>query len=120
MRRSFAAVIVGVVASSVIVTVLIRVAGQLKDVPYQIIVSGHTDNVAIGPNLAKRFPTNWELAGARSARVVRLFEESEIDGVRLLAVSRGETMPVASNDTPEGQKKNRRIEIRLRPVVQEG
>jgi flagellar motor protein MotB len=35
----------------------------------------------------------------------------------MLAISFGETSPVDSNDTPEGRKKNRRIEILLRPVA---
>ncbi len=99
--------------------VLLRVCDQLKQTPYQIIISGHTDNVQIRGQLAQRFPTNWELAGARAARVVRLFEEDGIDGDRLLVVSLGETHPVASNQDAEGRAKNRRIEIRLRPVVPE-
>jgi chemotaxis protein MotB len=99
--------------------VLQRVAEQLKQTNYQIVVTGHTDNKPIGPGLVNRYPTNWELAGARAASVVRLFGESGLAASRLLAASLGETRPVAPNDTPEGRSKNRRIEIRLRPVVVE-
>jgi chemotaxis protein MotB len=99
--------------------VLQRVAEQLKQTSYQVVVTGHTDNKPIGPGLVSRYPTNWELAGARAASVVRLFAESGLATTRLLAASMGETRPVAPNDTPEGRARNRRIEIRLRPVVVE-
>ena len=99
--------------------VLQRVAEQLKQTSYQVVVTGHTDNKPIGPGLVSRYPTNWELAGARAASVVRLFVESGLAATRLLAASMGETQPVAPNDTLEGRARNRRIEIRLRPVVVE-
>ena len=89
----------------------------LQDVPYQIVVVGHTDNVPIGPELAKRYPTNWELAGARAASVVRLMAGEGIPPAQLLAVSMGDTRPIADNGTPEGRKLNRRIDVRIRPVV---
>lgn len=100
--------------------VLQRVATQLKKSSYQILVIGHTDNKPIGPALVKQYPTNWELAGARAASVVRLFAHSGLRTKRLLAVSMAEVEPVASNATPEGRARNRRIEIRLRPVPVEG
>jgi len=96
--------------------VLGRVAGQLKKSPHEILVIGHTDNKPIGPALVKQYPTNWELAGARAASVVRLFNSSGLPAKRLLAVSMADVRPVASNDSPEGRARNRRIEIRLRPV----
>ena len=95
---------------------LLKVSAKLKDSSYQTVVAGFTDNVPIGGALANRYPTNWELAGARAARVVRLLEEGGVDSERLIAVSYGENEPVASNDDEEGRAKNRRIEIRLRPV----
>jgi chemotaxis protein MotB len=91
--------------------------GALEDVPYQIIVIGHTDNVPIGPGLAKRYPSNWELAGARAASVVRMMASEGIPPEQLLAISTGDSRPIASNDTEEGRSRNRRIEVRIRPVV---
>jgi len=101
-------------------SVLGKVATQLKKSPHQILVIGHTDNKPIGPALVKQYPTNWELAGARAASVVRLFAESGLSDKRLRAVSVADTQPVASNKTEEGRARNRRIEIRLRPVALEG
>ena len=94
-----------------------ELVGALQEVPYQIVVVGHTDNVPIGPELARRYPTNWELAGARAASVVRLMAGEGIPPEQLLAVSMGDTRPVADNSTPEGRKLNRRIDVRIRPVV---
>lgn len=97
--------------------VLNKVAKELQDVPYQTIVGGFTDNIPISKSLAKQFPSNWDLAAARATSVVRLLEQNGVPGGRLVAVSLGENQPVASNDTPAGRAQNRRIEIRLRPVV---
>jgi chemotaxis protein MotB len=98
------------------INVIKKVSGSLKNIPHQIIVAGFTDNVPIKGDLAKTFPSNWELAGARAASVVRLLEKEGVDSAKLTAVSFGENHPVASNDNWEQRKLNRRIEIRLRPV----
>ena len=99
------------------IEVLKRAAAELKDSTYQVVVAGFTDDVPISSGLQYRYPTNWELAGARAASVVRLFEEENIPADKLLAISFGENSPVATNETPEGRKLNRRIEIMLRPVA---
>jgi chemotaxis protein MotB len=95
---------------------LLKVSAKLKDTDYQTVVAGFTDDVPIGGALAQKYPSNWELAGARAARVVRLLEAGGVPSERLIAVSFGENQPVASNDDEEGRAQNRRIEIRLRPV----
>jgi chemotaxis protein MotB len=99
--------------------VLSKVATELKKSSHQILVIGHTDNKPIRPALSKQYPSNWELAGARAASVVRLFAHSGLRSKRMLAVSVADSQPVASNKTEEGRAKNRRIEIRLRPVAPE-
>jgi chemotaxis protein MotB len=98
-------------------SLLKELVGALEGVPYQIVVIGHTDNVPIGSGLAKRYPSNWELAGARASGVVRMMVAEGIPPQQLLAISMSDTRPLAANDTPEGRKRNRRIEVRLRPVV---
>ncbi len=97
--------------------VLTKLVEELEQLPYQIAVIGYSDNVPVGPRLAARYPSNWELAGARAASVVRLFQGAGIPAQQLVVISRGEGQPIASNDTPEGRAENRRIEVRLRPVV---
>jgi chemotaxis protein MotB len=100
--------------------VLGRVAKELKkQSSHQIVVIGHTDNKPIRSNLAKQYPSNWELAGARAASVVRLFSRTGLPSKRMQATSVADTQPAASNDTEQGRAKNRRIEIRLRPIPPE-
>jgi len=98
-------------------SLLKELVDALEDVPYQIVIVGHTDNVPIGPGLAKRYPSNWELAGARASSVVRLMASQGIPPAQLLAISMGDTRPIADNATPEGREINRRIDVRIRPVV---
>lgn len=96
-----------------------RVSGKILETSYRVEVEGHTDNVPIGPALQRRYPSNWELAGARAASVVRILEDKGIGGSRLVAVSYGDNAPLAPNDSKEGRQMNRRIEIRLLPIPPE-
>jgi chemotaxis protein MotB len=82
----------------------------------RIEVDGYTDNVPIGPELKSRFPSNWELSTARATDVVRYLVNKGVNSNLLSATGFGDTQPVASNDTPQGRAKNRRIEIVLKPV----
>src|SRR5262245_13003187 len=100
--------------------VLAKVAGRLGELPHRILVQGHTDDVPIRGALAQRYPSNWELAGARAARVVRILAEGGVPAERLSAVSLADTQPVASNDTPEGRGGNRRIGMRMLHVTRRG
>jgi len=97
--------------------VLSQLVDELEELPYQILVFGNTDNVPVGAHLAERYPNNWYLAAARAASVVSYMEQQGIPSVQLVPVSWGETHPIVSNDTPEGRAENRRIEVRLRPVI---
>lgn len=97
--------------------VLDRVADILKGLnKQQIKVEGHTDNVPIGPGLAERFPTNWELSTARATTVVRYLQGRGVSPTVLSAEGYADYRPVSSNDTDEGKAKNRRIEIVLIPL----
>jgi chemotaxis protein MotB len=86
-------------------------ADFLRGTDYFISVVGHTDSQQPSPAL-----TNWELAGARAAGAVKFFVSQGIEPTRLVAVSKGEFEPVASNDTAEGRAENRRIQIILRSL----
>jgi chemotaxis protein MotB len=96
--------------------ILSKVISILKDVKDKWIrIEGHTDNVQIIGQLAKKYPTNWELSSARAINVARFLQEQGIDPAVLSGVAYGEYHPVAANDSPEGRQKNRRIEIILVP-----
>ncbi len=77
----------------------------------QIVVEGFTDNVPIGPELRQRFPSNWELSSARASDVVRFLAAKGVPSNIMSAQGFGDSRPVASNDTPQGRAKNRRVEI---------
>jgi chemotaxis protein MotB len=94
--------------------VLKKVGEALKGYKDKVIrVVGYTDNVPVAKSLQGTYPTNWELSVARATNVVRFLQDVGVPPERLVASGRGEYDPVASNDTPEGRQKNRRIEIML-------
>ena len=99
------------------VQALKTLAGVLEVNPdIKITVEGHTDDVPIGLGLMERYPTNWELSAARAIGVVRIMQEKGwLEPERLSAAGYSYYRPVASNDTAEGRRQNRRIEITLVP-----
>ncbi len=96
--------------------VLVRVAERLQGEGNWVQVQGHTDDRKIHGRLARRYPSNWDLAGARATAVVRILEGAGVSPDRLSGVSFGPNRPVGENSTSEGRARNRRIEIRLVPV----
>jgi chemotaxis protein MotB len=96
--------------------VLQKVIDVLKGVKDRVIrVEGHTDNLKIFGNLAKKYSTNWELSAARAINVTKYLQSQGIDPNILSATAFGEYKSVATNDTEEGRAQNRRIEIVLIP-----
>ncbi len=88
----------------------------LKENAYFVSIVGHTDNRKPTRALEKKYPTNWDLAGARAAGAVNYFVSQGVEPTRLVASSRAEFDPIASNDTAEGRAQNRRIQIILRSL----
>ena len=77
-----------------------------------ITVTGHTDNVPL--IFGSQYRDNWDLAAARAASVVQnLADSGQVTPNRLVAISKGETMPLAPNTDSTGREKNRRIEIEI-------
>ena len=90
-----------------------------------IAIEGHTDSDKLPKALTVKYPSNWELSGARAAAVVRLLIGLKIDPVRLQAVGYGEFVPrdkntaeIISKDliekynsNPQQKARNRRVEI---------
>tara|TARA_B100000963_G_C22619265_1_gene669023 strand:- start:253 stop:1449 length:1197 start_codon:yes stop_codon:yes gene_type:complete len=88
-----------------------RIALTAMSPDSSIMVTGHTDDVPISND---QFRDNWDLAAGRAASVVQAIENTGlISGDRMSAVSKGETKPVADNNTAAGREKNRRIEIEI-------
>lgn len=75
-------------------------------------IEGYTDSRPIGDQLKDKYPSNWELSAARAARVARHFRWThDMDPERFEVVGFGEYHPVASNETAEGRRKNRRVRV---------
>ena len=89
-----------------------QIAEVNKEGTSRINVSGHTDNMPLV--FGSQYRDNWDLAAARASSVVQELQSSgKIDGNRLQAMSFGEERPVDSNETAQGRRKNRRIEIEI-------
>jgi flagellar motor protein MotB len=76
-----------------------------------VIVEGHTDNV---PMKHGKYPDNMALSQARAEAVVKFFVELfDFNPSIFTAAGKGDTQPIATNDTPEGRKANRRVTLRI-------
>ena len=83
-----------------------------------IVIEGHTDNVP-QTNTVK-YKNNLWLSSARAMTVLEYLTEVEhMDPKKLSASGKGEYEPIASNKTPEGRQKNRRVEIKIFTKVAE-
>jgi chemotaxis protein MotB len=93
-----------------------KVLGDNPDI--SVLIEGHTDDdafTASGP-----IADNWDLSTKRATAIVAILSENKkINKQNLTAAGRGEFSPLASNATPEGKAKNRRIEIILTPRLDE-
>ncbi len=89
--------------------VIDRISQVLATRPGKILVAGHTDNIPIRTG---RFRSNWELSSARAVTVLHaLLRNPELDQKRVVVQGFADTRPIASNDTPQGRAKNRRVEL---------
>ncbi len=86
-----------------------RVAEFMKKHPYvTAIVEGHTDSIGSAAY-------NLKLSKLRAEAVAKALIERGISASRLTVIGKGESEPIASNDTPEGRALNRRVEVILKP-----
>ncbi len=67
-------------------------------------ISGHTDDIG-------NDDSNLQLSDLRAAAVLQYLVDGGIDDDRVQSIGRGETEPIASNDTNEGRAENRRVEL---------
>lgn len=91
-----------------------EIGDALQGLEYsQIVIEGHTDSDPV-KNLP--FVDNWDLAASRASSVTRaLSVRNDIQSRKLKAVSRAFFDPVASNDSAEGKRKNRRVDLVIIP-----
>lgn len=100
--------------------VIRQVGALVKDVPGEILVSGHSDDIGSGYEL---FSSNWELSTQRALAVADQLRRTEgFDDSRMVVMGLADTKPLAPNDTPENRRLNRRVEITIsqgKPVYTE-
>ena len=96
--------------------VLGKVAQVVLDKPeIEFMVEGHTDNVPIQNEVLE---DNWDLSVKRATSVVRVLQNDfNVPPERMTAAGRSYYIPVADNETAEGQAKNRRTRIVVLPKL---
>jgi len=93
------------------IALLQALSDALSEMPGEIAIDGHTDDV---PIRSSRFRSNWDLSAMRSATVAnRLLENPELDPGRLTVMGHADTRPLAPNDSEMARALNRRVEITL-------
>lgn len=90
------------------VPVIGKIAEGLKPLPNAIRIEGHTDGTAIEGN---RFAKEWQLSTERALSVLNLLFSFGYPESKSSVAGYGSTRPVATNDTPEGQAFNRRVDV---------
>lgn len=98
---------------------VVEVGKVLGDNPeISVLIEGHTDDVPYGGS--GPIADNWDLSTKRATAIVAILSENKaVNKQNLTAAGRGEFSPLASNATPDGKAKNRRIEIILTPKLDE-
>jgi len=91
--------------------VLDSVALVLKEFDKTLIdVEGHTDSDGSDDY-------NQQLSMQRATSVGAYLQSHGVNSQRVVALGAGETRPIANNGTPEGKQQNRRVELKLQPIV---
>ena len=91
------------------IPLLERIGDALKTVPGKVVVVGHTDNVK--PGLSARFPSNFDLSKGRAEAVRALLAGRAGPPERYTVEGRGDSEPLAANDSALNRARNRRVDI---------
>lgn len=89
-----------------------RIGRAIEREPGPVLVEGHADSDRLSGNLS--FPDNMALSAARAETVASVIRAELSDSSRVRAEGKGESTPIASNDTVDGKAQNRRVEIIVR------
>jgi outer membrane protein OmpA-like peptidoglycan-associated protein len=77
-----------------------------KKTTWKLEIAGHTDNVGDDNG-------NLVLSKKRAEALKAYLVSQGVEEARLRTLYFGETKPIATNDTPEGRQKNRRVEMKI-------
>lgn len=88
---------------------LMAVGQLIQDTGYAVTVAGHTDNIPIS---TEKYPSNWELSTARACVAAKfLLDKTNIPPSQIQVIGYAENRPVETNESPEGRRANRRVEV---------
>jgi chemotaxis protein MotB len=86
-----------------------KIADSALKLPNKILLEGHTDSTPINNG---RFRSNWDLSAARAIAMLNvLAERFEVARERMSVSGYADNVPVSENETVEGRKKNRRVDV---------
>lgn len=86
---------------------LYEIGKRLARTGYPVTIEGHSDQASREKNSEA-----WHLSLERSTNVVKfLVEATQFPQDKISVMGYGDTKPIATNDTPEGRARNRRVEI---------
>ncbi len=93
---------------------LTKLADIIQSEPsMDVMIEGHADSKSIRNESVQ---DNWDLSVKRATSIVRILQDKfDIDGSRLIASGRGDTMPLYPNTSKENRAKNRRTRIVILP-----
>lgn len=83
-----------------------KLAAAVKSENYTLSLRGHAD--AVG-----KYKYNWVLSDKRALIVKNYLVSKGVNEDKIVTTPFGSTVPIASNATPEGRQKNRRVEISI-------
>ena len=84
-----------------------KLAGSLKQYPNtRTLIVGHTDSDGSAQY-------NRDLSDRRALSAANFITGEGIDRLRISTAGRGETEPIATNDSDDGRRQNRRVEIAI-------
>ena len=93
------------------VEIISKFSELIYTIPNAIVVEGHTDSLPV----SNKFPSNWHLSSARASSVAVALMDEGIDRKRLEVVGFSDSRPLTSNETPQGRRLNRRVNILIKP-----
>jgi chemotaxis protein MotB len=86
-----------------------KVANAIRKLPNPVRLEGHTDSIPISNS---RFRSNWELSAARGIAMLEILSERfGVPRERMAIAGYADIAPIETNDTEEGRRQNRRVDI---------
>jgi len=98
--------------------ILTKFMTVLEESEGQILISGHTDDIPIS---TEQYRSNWDLSASRATSVAHyILQYTSIDPSRITVQGFADSRPLVDNDSPDNRSKNRRVEITIQSLGDDG